>query len=141
MRWLDDLRSQIGDLEIRGGRARAAARVAAQRRQILKMLDQNIAYLQGPKETRGIGPHKVKKPELLFKHHGNKTAVWLPYLDQRIALDRVHTEVVVPTNRVHDVLFAIRKALEAGDFDDQICAIKSVADLKAAKTATEAAKP
>jgi hypothetical protein len=141
MTWLDHLRDKISDMELAGGRKTSAARLKALRHAIVQLLDENIAYLQSPEVTRGIGPREAQKPELLFKRHGDKMSVWLPYLEERIVFEGDNTEIVVPSQRVHEVLFALRSAVESGAFDSQMCAIKAEHDARKKKAPTPNVAP
>jgi hypothetical protein len=140
MSWLDALKKEVGDFNLSDGKKIKQIKQPTQPRDnVIKLINDNISYLNDNSYVVKTAKGAAKKPERCFESNDGKSTVWLSYSRQKLKLDGDDTVIEgLDSNKVLTTLNHLKQAVESGIFDNQLqdIKIKRSAAQKASKANT-----
>ena len=140
MSWLDALKKEVGDFNLSDGKKIKLIKQPTQPRDnVIKLINDNISYLNDNNYVVNSAKGKSKKPDSCFEIAEGKARVWLSYSRQKLKLDGDDTVIEgLDSNKVLTTLNHLKQAVESGIFDNQLqdIKIKRSAAQKASKANT-----
>lgn len=126
MSWLDALKKEVGDFKLSDGKKlKAIKQPTLPRDNVIKLINDNISYLNDNSYVVKTAKGKAKKPDSCFESNDGKATVWLSYSRQKLKLDGDNTLIEdLDANKVLTTLNLLKQAVESGIFDNQLQDIK-----------------
>jgi hypothetical protein len=127
MSWLDALKKEVGDFNLSDGKKiKAIKQPTSPRDNVIKLINDNISYLNDNNYVVKSAKGRSKKPDSCFEIAEGKARVWLSYSRQKLKLEGDNSVIEgLADNKVITTLNHLRQAVESGVFDNQLEDIKS----------------
>lgn len=126
MSWLDALKKEVGDFKLSTGeKIKLPKAVVHPRDKVIKLINDNISYINDNSYTIKTAKGETKKPESCFEKADGKASVWLSYSRQKLMLDGENSMITgLDENKVLAALDHLKNVVASGIFDDQLQDIK-----------------